>query len=470
MNRQPLDRCDIALLAAFIFNAALGTWNSCLLVNDGAFLLSVGWLGDAWDLYFNQIAERSVSTLVAFGPAWAARWAFSLSSGAYMVLAHVLYFGAFLALWFAIRLVEPHRVFSRLYLAIALALAYFPTEYLVGIGLWMIWMAYLASPARSRKAVVVATICFAPLLAFAHPANVFVSVIYCVVGSLLVLLERPFPRHTLIPAAVMAALVLTAYFVTSALMPPTNPTIASLHETAKYDYIDPIWMRDTFRVFPALAVLWLLLLIPGFENLGLRRLTLVITALGIAGLWFAANGTGLLMYLFARHSAPHVLALALALALAAPASRWLAQANWPLTLYAAILAVAGISYNVDLMLFGRFVDQHLAPGVVNADELGPSVWPRHQIRTVPNMRTYFKWLAGADYVRDVVVPDYQQYDLSLAYYSFFRSNRRSVMFHLIPGRFWLPYECRAVDRALAHARDDLDRQFLTFLRANYCVP
>src|SRR5215510_4783113 len=162
MNRQPLDRCDIALLAAFVLNAALGTWNSCLLINDGSFLLSVGWLGDAWDLYFNQIAERSVSTLLAFGPAWAARWTFGLSSGAYIALAHVLYFGALLALWLAIRLVEPHRTFSRLYLAIALVLDYFPTEYLVGIGLWMIWMAYLSDPTRSRKAIVVASVCFAP--------------------------------------------------------------------------------------------------------------------------------------------------------------------------------------------------------------------------------------------------------------------------------------------------------------------
>ena len=41
--------------------------------SHGAFLLSVGWLGDAWDLYFNQLSERSVSTMVSFGPAWLAR-------------------------------------------------------------------------------------------------------------------------------------------------------------------------------------------------------------------------------------------------------------------------------------------------------------------------------------------------------------------------------------------------------------
>jgi hypothetical protein len=267
----------------------------------------------------------------------------------------------------------------------------------------------------------------------------------------------------------MAALVLAAFFVISAVVRPSNPTIAALHVTEKYNYIDPLWMLDTLRVFPMLAALWLLLLIPGLENLGLRRLPLMIAVVGVFGLWFAANGTGLLTYLFARHSAPHILALALALALAAPAARWLEQARRPLMLFAAILAVAGISYNVDLLLFGRFVDQHLAPGLVDVDKLAPSIWPRQQVRTGGGARTYFKWLAGSDYVRDVVVPDYQQYQHSLAYYSFFRSDRRSVLFHRIPGRYWLPLECPPVERALAHARDNLDRQFLTFLSENYCV-
>ena len=67
MRRPTFDACDAVLLAAFALTAALGTWTSALLVNDGTFLLSVGWLGDAWDLYFNQLAERSVSTMVTFG-------------------------------------------------------------------------------------------------------------------------------------------------------------------------------------------------------------------------------------------------------------------------------------------------------------------------------------------------------------------------------------------------------------------
>jgi hypothetical protein len=470
MIRGKLDRCDVALVAAFILDAGLGTWNNCLLLNDGAFLVSSGWLGDAWDLYFNQIAERSVSTLLLFGPAWAARWIFDLSSGAYIALAHVLYFGALLALWFAIRLVEPHRIFSRLYIAIALALAYFPTEYLVGVGLWMIWMAFLAGPTRSRKEIVVATACFAPALAFAHPVNAFMSLIYLVVGGALTASGRPFPRQTLVPAAAMAMFVLATYFVTTAVMPASNPTILAMHAAARYDYVDPFWMLDTLRVFPVLAALWLLLVIPGLCNVGLRPryVPIAIIVIFIFGLWFAANATSLLTYLFARHSAAHVLALALVLALAAP-FQWLERAHRPLVLYAAILAVAGVSYNVDLMLFGRFVDRHLASGVVDVDTLPPSVWPRGQARAWPSVRTVFKWAAGADYVRDVVMTDYQQYRHALAYYSFFRSDRRSVLFHQIPGAYWLPYECPAVARATAAARDDLDRRFLKLLSDYYCV-
>src|SRR5262245_43447151 len=118
MTRKALDSCDIVLLAAFIVAAALGIWNNCLLLNDGAVLLSAGWLGDAWDLYFTQIAGRTVSTFATFGPAWLVRWAFDLSPGTYIVLAHALYFAVPLGLWLVIRAVEPQRAFSRLYLAV----------------------------------------------------------------------------------------------------------------------------------------------------------------------------------------------------------------------------------------------------------------------------------------------------------------------------------------------------------------
>ena len=466
---RTLDRIDLALLAAFLFIALLGTSTRCLLVNDGAFLLSAGWLGDAWDLYFNQIATRAVSTLVTFGPAWAARWAFGLSAGAYIVLVHALYFAAFLGLWLAIFMVEPHRVFSRLYLAIMLAIVYFPSETLVGIGLWMLWAAIVADPARSRAAAIVATLCFAPFLAFTHPVTASMSLIYLAVGGALVAFGRPFPRQTLLPTALMTVLLVAGYFVTSALFPPSNPTFATMNETAKYDYVDPVWMLATLGVFPMIAVLWLLLLAPGLDSAALRwRLPrLAILVLAAVGLWFAANGTSLLTYLFARHSATHVLALALTLALAGPAV-WLVQARTPLMSFAAIIAVAGISYNIDLILFGRFIDQRLVPGVVDVDKPSPAADQRK--RTSASTNTYFKWAEGSDYVHDVVAPNYQRYPHSLAFYSFFRSDRRSVLFHDVPTRFWMPYECPALDRALARARDDLDRQFLTFLRENYCVP
>ena len=134
----------------------------------------------------------------------------------------------------------------------------------------------------------------------------------------------------------------------------------------------------------------------------------------------------------------------------------------------AIITVAAISYNVDLILFGRFIDQRLVAGVVDVDKSSPAADQRG--RTSPSTNSYFKWAEGSDYVHDVVAPNYQRYPHSLAFYSFFRSNRRSVLFHDVPTRFWMPYECPALDRALARARDDLDRQFLTFLRENYCVP
>jgi hypothetical protein len=470
MNRSGLERCDIALAGAFLLNAALGTWTGCLLFNDGAFMLMPGWLGNAWDLYFNQMAERSVTVALGWGPAWFARWAFELSAPAYVAWAHILYFGVLLVLWFAVRQVEPNRIFSRLYLAFALTTDYYPHELIAGVGLWMMWVAVVSRPDLSRRATWIATACFALLLAFSHPIAAVMSVLYLVVGGFLVALGQPFPRRTLAPAAAMSAAVLAAYFIASLLLVPSNPTIAALHKTEKYNYIDLNWMIDTLRVFPMLAALWLLLVLPGVQALGLRRryLPALVAVVGLSGLWFAAGGTSLLTFLFARHTAPHVLALALALAAVAPAT-WLAAARRPLLFYAGILAVAGLSYNVDLFLFGRFVDRHLAAGYVDADTLDPAVWPRQQVRSWPSLRTVFKWAAGADYVRDVVMPDYQQYQHALAYYTFFRSNRRGVIFHRIPGGYWLPYECPAVDRAIAGARDDLDRRFLVFLRDDYCV-
>ena len=111
-----------ALLAAYLLAAALGTWQSCLLVTDGAVFLSSVWLGSAWDLFFDQIAGRAVSTFFQFGLAWLLRPAFGSSTQGFLAVAHILYFAAPLVLWLVVRAVEPQRIYSRLLLAITLPL------------------------------------------------------------------------------------------------------------------------------------------------------------------------------------------------------------------------------------------------------------------------------------------------------------------------------------------------------------
>jgi hypothetical protein len=267
----------------------------------------------------------------------------------------------------------------------------------------------------------------------------------------------------------MTVLLLAAYLFTSAFLPPTNPSIIDALSVGRYDHIDPAWLAATLWLFPILAILWLLLLAPAAEGMSSqwRIPASVIAIVGIVGLWFAANGTSLLTPIFARHSAMHVLALAAALASTMPL--WSLHARRPLMWLAAITAVAAVSYNVDLWLFGRFVDRHLEAGVINVDDAGRPKWPLQRTRQAIDTSLFFKWAAKPDYLRDVVLPDYQRYYQALAFYSFFRSDRRSVLFRRMLPRQWVPFECAATDRALARARDDLDRQFLTFLRENYCV-
>ncbi len=468
--KTPLDRCDGALLAAFAVIAVLGIWNNCLLVNDGAILLSAGWLGNAWDLYLNQIASRAVSTLVTFGPAWLARWAFDLSPASYIVAAHILYFTVPLLLWAVIRIVEPHRTFSRLYLAVTLALIYFPTELIVGTGLWMIWAALVADPARSMRQAMTGTFVLGLAIAFTHPSLAAVSFLYALIGVALLALGRAFPRRTLGFATVMATLLLLAYVATSTLLPPTNPTIARAIADNRYDHIDPLWMLATLTMFPMLAALWLLILGPGAESARLRwRLSpLMATAVVLFGLWFAANGTSVLTWLFIRHTAVYVLGLALALALAGPVSSWTAAARRPLMLFAAIMTAAAISYGIDLALFGRFVEQRSRPGIVDVDASSSPAWPLRREATF-GPRIYFKWAAGSDYVRDVVVPDYDWYRITLAFHSFFTSDGRTILFHRLTTDKWIPFECAAIERALAIAHDDTRRMFLRFLEEHYCV-
>jgi hypothetical protein len=468
--RSPFDLTDAALLAAYLLTAALGTWTSCLLFHDGAVYLTAAWLGDAWGLLYGQFPMRAVSTLVEFGPVWALHGVLPLSSDVFILAGHVLYFAGPLVLWLILRAVEPHRIFSRLYLAVTLAMVYFISEMIAGIGLWLIWLALLSDPARSPRARMAATLLITPLLVFTHPAIGLSSLTVAFVGAVLLLFGRPFPHHLAIATGLMGAVLLAAYLATAATFGPTNPTITVQFKAHRFDYVNPAWMLATLALFPMLAALWLLLLAPGLKSTNLRwRLApLAVLIVAAIGLWFAANGTGLLTYIYTRHTAGPALAVALTLALASPAAIWLAEARRPLMLFAAITATAAASYNYDLLLYGRALERSLKPGVVDVD--GPQagaqpVWKTHS----SNIRIYFKWAAGTDYVRDVVVPDYGRYRLGLALQSFFRSGRQSVMFHRIPETEWVPFECAPVDRALLGARDELDRRFLAFLSEHYCV-
>jgi hypothetical protein len=473
--RFPLDRTDCALLVAYLLVAALGTWQCSLLVIDGAVFLTAAWLGNAWDLFFDQIAGRAVSTLFQFGPAWLLRPIFGSSSEGFLIVAHLLYFTAPLGIWLVLRIVEPQRLYARLYLAIALALIYFNTEMLAGIGLWLIWLAWIADSRSSRRSNVIATVLLTPAIAFTHPGIAILSAAFALVGLALIALGRPFPRRPAIAAGAMAAVLTAAYFVMSPLLPPGNPTVAAQLATAKYDYIDPVWMLATLGYFPMLAALWLLLIAPGLEGAALRwRLGPLATAIvGAIGVWFAFNGTNSLTWIFARQTALYALALALALALASPASAWLAASRLPLALFAAVIAVASVSYAIDLYLFGRAVDGELAAlspdaaPVPHISEIGPA--PPAVPRT--SARVYLKWIAAPDYVRDVVLPDYGNRRMTIAFYTFFRSGRRTVLYKPLARRGeWIPFECAPVDRALTQARDDIDRHFLRFLRERYCVP
>lgn len=149
-----MEKTDTALLAAFLVAAVLGILTQCLLVNDGALFIAVGWLGDAWDLYYRQFSGRAVAMFLSFGPAQFVLRLFPLSSEAFVALSHVLYFAAPFALWLVLRRIEPHRVFSRLYLASVLALVFFPSELIVGAGLWLIWLAIACDGRRSRSQVI----------------------------------------------------------------------------------------------------------------------------------------------------------------------------------------------------------------------------------------------------------------------------------------------------------------------------
>jgi hypothetical protein len=469
-----LDSPDAALLAAFALIAVLGTWQKCLLVNDGAVYLAAAWLGNAWDLFYSQNTGRAVSTLLQFGLAWAVRPRFGGDALAFIVVAHALYFLVPLGLWLIVRVVEPQRMFSRLYLATALVLIQFTSEMVQGIGLWMIWLALMADPRRSFRAKVVASAVMAPILALTHPGIALLSLAFGACGGALMLLRRPFSRDLAISALAMGAFLVAVYFATAAMWAPTNPTIAAQHTGAKLDYVDPLWMFATLGLFPLLAALWLLMLAPGLESTAARwRLSrTAVLVVGAIGLWFAVSGTNILTWIFARQTAPYVLALSLALALASQPSAWLEAARRPFAVFAILMAVASVSYTVDLALFSRTAEARLGP--LQAGDTTPPRFveiPRPPSPAVGTaIRGTFKWAGGEDYVRDVVVPDYGGQRMTFAFYTFFQSNRRVVLFPALdrPGE-WVPFECAPVDRALSKPHDAIDERMLRFMRERYCV-
>lgn len=466
---SPMARTDQALLATFLLAALLGTWTRCLLLNDGAVLMSAGWFGDAWDLYFDQIAGRAVSVLALFGPAWAARAILGLDAATYLTVAHALYFAVPLALWLALRALERDRLFSRLYLAIVLVMVYFPSELIVGIGLWLIWLALVSDSVSSTRRVVTTTLLLGAVMAFTHPTLALMSLLYVVLGLILGAVGRPVPRRTVLAAAILSMLLMAAYFGTSRWLPPTNPTIIAALQAGRFAYVDPVQMLKALAYFPMLAALWFLLLVPAARMLRphWRPLELATLLIAVFGLWCAAAGTGLMTWVNARPGASYVLVLALVLALPAPAE-WLRQAERPLMMFAAICAVAIVSYNVDVFLFGRFVDLNLAPGVHDA-AAAPVPWPSKRPEPAA-ARILFKYAAGEDYVRDVVMPTYDWFRVTLAFYSYFRSDRQSVLFHPLGSEtHWLPFNCSPIAEALDHPHDAPDRLFLTFIAEHYCA-
>ena len=468
-----LDSSDAALLGAFIVVAVLGTWQRCLLVNDGAVYLAAAWLGNAWDLFYDQNTGRAVSSC-RVGPAWSLRPL--LHQRARCLHGRgtcALFRGAARAVAGA-GLVEPQRLFSRLYLAIVLALVFFTSEMVQGIGLWMIWLALFADPGRSRVVTAVATAVLAVALAFTHPGIALLSLLVGICGGALGLLGLPFPRRLAVAALAMGLFLTAAYFALAATFSPTNPTIAAQHAGSRYDYINPMWMLGTLGFFPVLIALWLLLLAPGLEATGLRwRLSQrAILIVGAIGLGFAFGGAHILTWIFARQTAPYTLALALALALASPVAAWSMAARRPLAIYSGIIVVAALSYTVDLALFARAVETQLAP--LQANDTSPPRFVEIKRSPPPAVqafaRGYFKWIAGDNYVRDVVLYDYGGQRMTFAFYTFFQSGRRVVLFRPLdqPGE-WIPFECAPVDRARAQPYDEVDARMLRFLRERYCV-
>ena len=71
---------------------------------------------------------------------------------------------------------------------------------------------------------------------------------------------------------------------------------------------------------------------------------------------------------------------------------------------------------------------------------------------------------------DVVIPAYDWFRLTLAFQTFFLSDRSAVLYHRLPDEFWRPLDCAAVTRALARPHDQPDARLLRFiLDERYCL-
>jgi hypothetical protein len=395
-----------------------------------------------------------------------------LSSDAYVTLAHVLYFVPPLVLWLMIRAVERQPVFSRLFLAFSLVLIYFPSEFNVAVGLWMLWLAIVAHPARSALQRTAATLGLGLAMVFTHPGPMAMSLLYLLAAGALAIMGKPVPRATLPAAAAMSALLLAGYLLTGRLLAPTNPTIVEALADGSRDFLDPRRLLANFAFSPVLLAWWLLLLAPGVEAAGLLRRRvppLALVAVAAFGLWFAVNGIGLFTWIYVRQTGSYAMTFALALALAAPGDHWLAASRRALALFAGVAVAGALSYGFDLAVLESIFKRQLTPGYVAVETLPAAEWPAHR-QPKSLRRTLFKWTAGEDYARDVVVPGYDWFRVTTAFQTFFLSHRTAVLFHRLPDNFWIPFECIPVKRALAAAHDARDAELLRFiLSEGYCV-
>ena len=216
-----------------------------------------------------------------------ARVGFDLDAGAYLTLAHVLYFAVPLVLWRVLRAVERDRLFSRLYLALALAMIYFPAELIFGIGVWLIWLALVSDHARSTAGVVLATLLLGAVMAFTHPALALMGLFFVAAGLALPLFGQRLPTRSLVAVATLSVALL-AFYLPARWLPPTNPTDGASQVANRFAYVSPVWMLKTLMNFPMLAVLWFLLLVPAADTLRLRWRFLPIAILAIAALDYGA--------------------------------------------------------------------------------------------------------------------------------------------------------------------------------------